>query len=72
MDAPLELNINNQAEIKEKLKSFKGSVITRDDAVKLLEESEQEVLLMLVSYFPFFIYLCALLNKIPTILFAER
>lgn len=71
-DEPLELNINSQAEIKGKLKSFKGSVITRDEALDLLKETEQEVLLMLVSSFPPFFYLCDILNKMFTISFVER
>lgn len=50
MNAPLELNINCQAEISEKLDSFKWSVITRDEALDLLKEIEEEVLSMLVSY----------------------
>ncbi|KAI8079379.1 hypothetical protein BDF21DRAFT_340400 [Thamnidium elegans] len=47
LDAPLELNVNTQERVKEQLKSLRWSVISRDDALDLLKETEQEVLSML-------------------------
>lgn len=49
LDAPLELNVNTQESVKDQLQSLRWSVITRDDALDLLKETEQEVLSMLVS-----------------------
>lgn len=51
INSPLELNINCQRLIKEKLELLKWSVITRDDALDVLKETEQEVLYMLVGFF---------------------
>ncbi|KAI9362824.1 hypothetical protein BD770DRAFT_315832 [Pilaira anomala] len=47
LDAPLELNVNTQEKVREQLKLLRWSVITRDDALELLKETEQEVLSML-------------------------
>ncbi|KAI9262830.1 hypothetical protein EDC94DRAFT_607507 [Helicostylum pulchrum] len=47
LDAPLELNVNTQESVKDQLQSLRWSVITRDDALDLLKETEQEVLSML-------------------------
>lgn len=48
-DAPLELNVKTQKTFQEKLKLMEWCIITREDALDLLEDTEQEVLAMLVK-----------------------
>ncbi|RCH85822.1 hypothetical protein CU097_005785 [Rhizopus azygosporus] len=42
--SPMELNVSTKQEVKEKLNSLQWAVITRDDAVDVLNNTEQEVL----------------------------
>lgn len=49
LDSPLELNIATRERVEKKFKSLQWSVITRDDALSMLRETEDEVLTMLVN-----------------------
>ncbi|CAO3651728.1 unnamed protein product [Mucor hiemalis] len=44
LDSPLELNIATRERVEKKFKSLQWSVITRDDALSMLQETEDEVL----------------------------
>ncbi|KAI8344174.1 hypothetical protein BC941DRAFT_407966 [Chlamydoabsidia padenii] len=45
--APMELNITTQEQVKRKMDALKWSIITRDDALETLRDTESEVLSML-------------------------
>lgn len=49
--SPMELNVSTKQEVKEKLNSLQWAVITRDDAVDVLNNTEQEVLASLVMQY---------------------
>lgn len=45
----MELNITTQEQVKRRVDALKWSIITRDEALETLRETESEVLSMLVS-----------------------
>lgn len=48
MNAPLEINVKTQELVRERLSTVQWAIFTRDQALDILKETEEEVLAMLV------------------------
>lgn len=48
VDAPMEINVKTQELVKERVSAVQWAIFTRNQALDILKETEEEVLAMLV------------------------
>lgn len=48
IDSPLEINVFTQEKVREMVENTQWSLITREQALDILKDTEEEVLVMLV------------------------
>jgi hypothetical protein len=50
--SPLELNVTTQAQVRGDIRSIEWAILDKVDAVTILQETERQVIDMLVKYHP--------------------
>lgn len=60
--SPLELNVTTQDKVRQDIQALQWAIVDRVDAVTILQETEAQVLDMLVKYEDIFVYLFLILT----------